>query len=156
ISADKAVNSTNGPGFTALGNLVINEGLTSDFQASAGQTLVLTLPYGWRFNPGVGTVSYQVSRDITSATIVVTASNLTVTFGASGTTKSDILTIAGLQVQPLDGQGAPDAGYILRSSSNPGTAVIAGIQNDSTTFGLLNTLAGAGRVLQMATQPPST
>src|SRR4029079_10102168 len=80
ISADKAVNSTNGAAFTALGNIVITEGAATDFDAGADQTLVLSVPPGWQFNPGVGTVSFTGSRNITAATISVTASDLTVTF----------------------------------------------------------------------------
>src|SRR5437879_4188103 len=78
ISADKALNSTNGAAFTALGNIVITEGAASDFGAGANQTLILTLPSGWRFNAGVGTVSFTSSRNVTAATISVTASNATV------------------------------------------------------------------------------
>src|SRR5213075_651862 len=103
VSADKALNSTNGAAFTALGNIVITEGAATDFAAGNNQTLILTIPSGWQFNPGVGTVIPTVSRNITAATISVTASNLTVTFSVNGTDKLDVLTMGGLPVQALDG-----------------------------------------------------
>jgi len=36
ISADKALNSTNGAAFTPLGNIVITEGLADDFVNGSG------------------------------------------------------------------------------------------------------------------------
>src|SRR5262245_44587072 len=62
LSADKALNSTNGAAFTALGNIVITEGLANDFAAGANQTLILTIPSGWQFKPGTGTVTFTGSR----------------------------------------------------------------------------------------------
>src|SRR5881397_2161643 len=64
IPADKALNSTNGAAFTALGNIVIAEGVNTDFANGSNQTLIITLPNGWRFNAGVGTVSFTTSRNI--------------------------------------------------------------------------------------------
>src|SRR5437588_3743241 len=93
IPADKAVNSTNGPGYTALGDIVLTEGSTTDFAAGVNQTFILTIPSGWQLNPGAGSVSFQGSRDFTAATISVTASNLVVTYSVSGTGKLDTLTI---------------------------------------------------------------
>ena len=46
IVADKALNSTNGAAFTALGNIVITEGVATDFAAGNNQTLILTVPSG--------------------------------------------------------------------------------------------------------------
>src|SRR5260221_11195066 len=67
ISADKSVNSTNGAGFTSLGNIVIAERATNDFAVGNNQTLILTLPSGWQFkSPGTATVPFTTSRDITS------------------------------------------------------------------------------------------
>src|SRR5436190_22439126 len=71
ISADKALNSTNGTAFTALGSIVITEGAASDIAAGNSQTLILSVPPGWKFNPGVGTVTFTGTRNITAATISV-------------------------------------------------------------------------------------
>ena len=49
VSGDKALNSTNGAAFTALGNIVITEGASADFAAGNNQTLILTAPTGWQF-----------------------------------------------------------------------------------------------------------
>src|SRR5207249_10233881 len=59
----------------------------------------------------------------------------------------------GLQVQPLNGATDPNAGYILNLSANAGTATIAGVGPDLTTFGLLNTDPGAPRALRISSQP---
>src|SRR5437899_4094150 len=72
VLADKALNSTNGAAFTALGSIVITEVASTDFDLGNNQTLILTVPDGWQFNPGVGTVTFTGSRNITSATLSVT------------------------------------------------------------------------------------
>src|SRR5882724_5483410 len=157
ISADKSLNSTSGAGFTALGSIVLAETMTSDFAAGNNKTFILTLPYGWQFKPGVGTVSFTGSRDITAASISVGSSDLTVTLSVSGTGKFDTLTISGVQVQALDGSlDYLNTGYILNLSANPGTAVIAGVNQDLSTFGLLNTVPGTPRSLGMNIQPSPT
>src|SRR6059036_508486 len=95
ISADKCFNSANGAGFIALGSIVLTEAATTDFAAGNNKTFILTLPSGWQFNSGVGSVSFTGSRDITAASISVGTYDLTVTFSVSGTTKFDALTISG-------------------------------------------------------------
>src|SRR5215831_7832485 len=62
VSADKAINSTNGAGFVAVGDIVLTEAATSDFSPGANLTFILSAPDGWRFNAGVGSVSFQGSR----------------------------------------------------------------------------------------------
>src|SRR6266581_3052907 len=157
VSADKCFNSTNGAAFTALGNIVLTEAVTTDFAVGNNKTFILTLPSGWQFNSGVGSVSFTGSRDITAASISVGTYDLTVTFSVSGTTKFDALTISGLQVQALDGSlDYLNTGYILNLSSNPGTAVIPGVGQDLTTFGLLNTIPGTPRALGINIQPSPT
>src|SRR2546421_9545366 len=103
ISADKAMNSTNGPAFVALGNIVLTEVATTDFTPGTNLKLILSSPDNWRFNAGVGSVTFQGSRDITAASIAVTSSNLTLTYSVGGSGKLDLLTISGIQVQPLSG-----------------------------------------------------
>ncbi len=155
VPADKSLNSTNGAGYTTLGDIVLTEGSTDDFAQGNGLTLILTIPDGWRFNPVGASVSTLNSRDITAASVAVTTSNVTVTFSVTGTTKFDQLTISGLQVQPLNGALDPNAGYILNLSANSGTATIRGVNQDLTTFGLLNTVPGAPRALSIFSQPSS-
>src|SRR5438067_8070504 len=71
VSADKSLNSTNGAAFTALGNIVLTEGATNDFAIGTNKTLILTLPYGWRFNTSAGSVTFTSSKDITAASLSV-------------------------------------------------------------------------------------
>ena len=159
ISADTAFNSTNGAGFSALGDIVITEGATTDFAPGTNKTLILTLPDGWRFNTAAAAgATFLSSRDITSASVAVTTSNATVTLTVSGTTKFDTLTISGLQVQPLDGSSQDNLNglYIYNLSVNPGTETITGIFEDYTTFALLYTTPGAPKALGIVTQPSPT
>src|SRR5438093_651818 len=156
IPADKALNSTNGAAFTALDNIVITEGVNTDFANGSGVTMILTIPDGWRFNPGVGTVTFTSGRNISAASISVVTNTATVTFTVSGTPALDTLTIGSLQVQALDGANVPGGEYIRRVFGNGDTAVIAGIDYDFTTFGLVNQIAGAAKALVMHTQPSTT
>src|SRR6266699_1625700 len=156
IPADKALNSTNGAAFTTLGNIVITEGVNTDFANGTGQTLILTLPDGWQFNAGAGTVSFTSGRNISAASISVGTNTATVTFTVSGTPSLDTLTIGSLQVQALNGANVPGGEYIRSVFGNSGTAVIAGIDYDFTTFGLVNQIAGAAKALAMQTQPSTS
>lgn len=78
------------------------------------------------FRAGTGKVAYTASRDITSASIVVTDRTATVTFSTDSTpTLQDVLTISLLYVRPISGKYPPKLQYITRSSANPGTAYIS-------------------------------
>src|SRR2546425_11605471 len=145
IPADKALNSTNGAAITALGNIVITEGVNTDFANGTGVTMILTIPDGWRFNPGVGTVTFTSGRNISAASISVVTNTATVTFTVSGTPSLDTLTIGGLQVQALNGANVPGGEYIRRVFGNGDTAVIAGIDYVFTTFRWVNHIVVASR-----------
>src|SRR5438094_3494948 len=104
VSTDKAVNSTNGAGYVALGDIVLTEGATTDFALGNGQTLILTAPGGWRLNPAAGaSVSFLNSRDITVASVAVTTSNFTVTFSVACASRFDQLNVSGVAVQQFIG-----------------------------------------------------
>src|SRR5213593_5282514 len=111
IPADKALNSTNGAAFTALGSIVITESVNTDFANGSNESLILTVPNGWRFNAGVGTVTFTSGRNISAATISVATNTATVTFTVSGTAALDTLTIGALQVQALNGANVPNTEY---------------------------------------------
>jgi hypothetical protein len=155
ISADFAENGTS-PAFTKLGNIGIVESATSDFAIGTDVTLNLSAPSGWRFSPGVGSVKFARGRDLHSARISVSASTITVTLRVDGTSKIDTVTIVGIKVQAIDGAAMPSAGDILRTSANPGTAIIDGIINDTTSFAALSQAAGAAKALLIHTQPSFT
>ena len=154
ISADKAANATS-PAYTTLGNIVIAENANTDFAPNqTNRTLILTAPSGWQFNAGVGSVSFTKNRDITAASVVVTASAATVTLSTdSNANRSDTLTISGIQVRATDGAAIPSSGSILRTVANPGTAVISGIINGTTNFGSLSQTVGNAAKLAFTTQP---
>ena len=93
ISADKAANATT-PGWTTLGNMVIEENNDGDFASSGGanRTIVLSAPSGWNFNAGVGSVRARINGNILTSpapTINVTATAITVTLAISGTNRDD-------------------------------------------------------------------
>jgi hypothetical protein len=155
ISADLAGNTTS-PAFTKLGNIVIAESAPSDFAVGTDVTLILTAPSGWRFDPGVGSAKFARGRDLHSARISVSASTITVTLRVDDTSKIDTVTISGIKVQAIDGADLFSAGDILHTSANPGTAIIAGITDDATSFGALSQAAGAAEALLVQTQPSFT
>src|SRR5438552_11580403 len=111
VSADNAQNAV-APAFATLSAIVIQEGATDDFAAGNDQTLILTAPTGWNFNPGTGTVSFQTGADVSAASISVSASNIVITFSVDGTTAADTLTISNIQVQASDGGNVAASGNI--------------------------------------------
>ena len=149
LSADKAVNSTSGAAYTSLSNIVIAEQNNNDMAANQnGVTLILTAPINWRFRAGSGTVSYTAGRDITAASIAVTASTITVTFTTdNNANRADTITISNIRAQAFTGNILPSAGNILRTSGNPGTASIVWITNDVTNFWSLSQTFGAQKYL---------
>ena len=157
ISADKAANAIS-PAYTQLGNIGIGESTTGDLADTGGTatTLILSAPAGWAFQAGAGSVSFSNNRNIKSASIAVTASTITVGIIVSGTTKLDTLSISGIRVRSANGSLLPNAGNILRTSINPGTARIAGITNDVANFGSLSQVAGAPAQLAFGQQPSTT
>lgn len=150
LTADVAQNAAS-PAFTTIGNIVIAENVNNDFPVQGSSTLVLSAPAGWRFNAGVGTVARSSPSDFQGApTIAVTSSSITVTFTVSGTSRTDTLTISGIQVQATNGAAIPSTGSILRSASS--TSTITGITG-ATVFGTLSQSAGAAAQLAFTTQP---
>jgi hypothetical protein len=129
--------------YTTLGNIVITEGANTDFGGGVAQnnvTLILTAPAGYDFQPGVGAVSFT-GTNLTSATLVVTASTITVTFSncAGGPCGAviDVMTISGIKVKASAATPIAAPGNILRTAASPGTGNIIGIVNGSTNFGSL-------------------
>ena len=150
LSADTAQNGAT-PGFTTLGNIVLDESANGDFTPGTGVTLILTAPTGWRFKPGAGSAT-STGKDIPSSNVSlsVSDSNIIVTFNVTGTGGKDTLTISGIQIQATDGGALPASGSIFRSSLNPGTATIAGITSTAnangsggSNFGSLSQVIGA-------------
>ena len=109
--------------YSSIGTITIQEGVMSDFATQSGVTIILSAPAGFEFNAGVGSVSYTVSRNITTASILVTSSTITITYTTTGVNKADRIVISGIQARGLS---AGISGTILRTA---GTATITGDAN---------------------------
>ena len=138
ISADKATNALI-PAYTTIGSIKLTEGVITDFAIGTNVTVVLNAPTGWTFNTAAAiTSTYTLGRDISVATVLSkTTTAITIQITVGGNTKTDVLTIAGVQVIAIDGANVTGAGNITRS----GTAVIAGCTT-GTNLGTLSQKAG--------------
>jgi phosphodiesterase/alkaline phosphatase D-like protein len=112
--------------YSTLSNIVITETGSSNFSTGTNVTLVLSAPTNFEYKASTGTVSYTAAKNITAATIVVTTSTITITYSVSGTTKTDAMTISGIQ---LRGITTASSGDITRTG---GTGVISGCVTTTT------------------------
>lgn len=124
------------PRFTALGTMSIKEGATADLGNTSGSwsvTIVLAPPTGWQFNSAVNpTLAFTAARNVTSVTKgTFTSTSLSITIAGTGKGKADLVTIAGLQVQPTTTSAA--TGTIKPTSVSGYTKTIT----TSTSFGTL-------------------
>src|SRR5204862_1261960 len=76
----------------------------------------------------------------------VGATSISHAFTGGGPANSDILASGGIQVRATEGGALPSSGTILRTSANPGNAVITGIATNATSFGALSQAVGALRL----------
>lgn len=106
--------------YISIGNIVITENSNNDFAVQTNTTLILSAPAGFQFNAGAGSVSYIPGRNITAASIAVTATTITVTISVNNTNQTDALTISGIQARATT---SGVSGNILRTG---GTASISG------------------------------
>ncbi|MCU0431414.1 MAG: hypothetical protein MUF42_15730, partial [Cytophagaceae bacterium] len=120
--------------YSTLGNIVLTEAVNTDFtNSTANATLILAAPAGFEFLAGTGAATFAGGGDITAASIVVTATEITVTFTTNGNpTAPDALTISGIQIRAT----AAGTGKITRGGGTPagGTAVIAGAVVGGLTY----------------------
>ncbi len=108
--------------YKMLSNIILTEAAVTDMSIQAGTTFILTAPAGFQFRPGFGSVVFTAGRDISSATLSVTATTITVTLNVPTNVNLDVLRIRSIEVRSL----VPYAtGNILRTVAG-GTAVIAG------------------------------
>jgi hypothetical protein len=136
IPGTKAVNGTS-PAFTTIGNFGLTTGNNnSEIAKNTSWTCVFTAPTNWKFNPGVGTVTYTVAGSGVTATITVTATTITVSGTSNNTNNAaDAITISGIQVQADDGSITTPANIVMTSTT--GTA-FTGVTLNSTNFGTLS------------------
>ena len=143
ISADKAANGPT-PIYTSLGNLILTEGLTTDFAIGTNLTFTITTPTGWVFNPAASvTATATASRDIANLSVLSkTSTVITIKFDVTGTTKSDVLTIGGIKVMASEGGNTGVTVTLTRG----GTSVIAG-SSSGANLGSLSEAVGVGRLV---------
>lgn len=128
--------------YSTLGDIIIDEGATGDFAVGVAQTLILTAPANFEFNPGIGAVSQNGGAvNLSAIAMVVTANTITITYTSGGTNRDDILTISGIQMRGIT---AASSGNILRTVGNPGSGAITGITNGATSFGSLTSTVACG------------
>lgn len=121
-------------GYTTLtSNLLMIEGANGDIGAQAGVTIILTIPAGFEFNPGVGTVNAS-SGDLNTMSIVVAATKITITLTATAPINTkDSIIISGIQVKAT--ATVPTIFNIRRLDADDGTAAaITGITNTTDLF----------------------
>ena len=145
ISADLAANSPT-PQYTTLGDIVILENASTDFQVQTSKTLVLAPPSGWQFNAGAGTATSKKEsgsggNELTVNSTTVSATSVTVNFTVTGVTQINSLAIKGIQVVALDGANVPASGNVVRSAAS--TSTIAGMVDGVTPFAALSQAPGA-------------
>ncbi len=109
--------------YLAIGTIQISENIVTDYAVQAATTLILTAPANFQFNPGVGTVSFTGGRDISSASVAITATTITVTLTVGTNVLMDDLFINGVQARAT---ASASSGQILRLAGSGGTATITG------------------------------
>jgi hypothetical protein len=117
--------SESGAAFTPLGSITITETNATDFPPNGTYTLVFDAPDGWVFSLTSPTVS-PPSGDITSASVMaITPTQITISVTVPTDLALDVVTISGVQVQPLTPTSA--AGYIFVSADGgPVNAITTG------------------------------
>jgi hypothetical protein len=135
--------------YSALGNIVVDEGANGDFTipaASTNYTFVISAPANFEFQAGVGTVSG--GADITTVSIAVTATAITITYQsneANRTNEDDILTISGIQVRAINVASTGNAH--CSSSSATITGLIAG--SPGTTMATFTSSVGCNHTCRI-------
>jgi len=137
------------PAYTALTDFFIEENSTGDFSAGTN-TLTLSAPAGWQFNPS-STLTYGFSNpDITSATTTsISSSSITITIVCSGTTNFDGLDVSGIQVQATSTSSTP--AYIYASTTAGITGIVTG--TSGTDFGDLSLASPVAPSVTIAASP---
>lgn len=109
--------------FTTLPDIVITEAANSNFATGTGSVMTFNFQgTGYSFQPGVGSVTFTTGRNITAASITVTATSISVTYSVAGTNAKDVLTISGIKVSTNNAANAQT--NIVR---NGGTGIVDGL-----------------------------
>ena len=153
ICSNTAANGS-APGYTVLNNIIVQEGVSSDFAFSgsgSNLTLILTAPSGWMFNSS-SPVSYTFSgSNITGvSTVSLTATTLTINVAGQNTSGIDNFSIKGLAVEAVSTGSA--SGDITASSAFG----FNGITVNSSSFATLSLQAIVTPSVSIAASPPGT
>jgi len=104
-----------GADFIEIGEISINEASNDDFSSGAGQSLILTIPSGFEFQPGIGNISVT-GTDISNGSFAVSSSNIVVFYDIDGSPNgADEISITGIRARPT---GGPTTGDILRTGGD--------------------------------------
>jgi hypothetical protein len=134
--------------YSTLGDIVLVENAKGDFSAGTNVTFVLTAPANFQFLAGTGSVTFLAGQNISAASVVVTATTITVTYSSSGTNRFDEMTISGIQVRATT---APTASSNITRTS--GTGTIAGFANGAIAGSVSSASAGTPAI---TSNPAST
>ena len=146
VSIDTTSASTT-PAWQTLSGPTINE--TTPGSIHVG-THTFNLPAGWEFNTGSTVTVVRTVGDIEpeSQSAVLTANTLTFEITQASTENSGLAFImSSMQVRPTGTEPSTD-----NNMTYSGTAGIAGIENNVTSFGTLSTVAGVPTQLKIETQ----
>lgn len=129
-------------GCTTLGNVVITEGVPTDF-APGTDALTLSLPAGWTFCASTLTITAAAGGDVSTGGISYsyTGGNLVITFtGVAASSLADMITISGIQVQTTSTSIATVNMYASAVTGINGVNV--GPPPAGTDFGALRVIPG--------------
>ena len=140
ISVDKTTAAGGTGAYTALTGPVITENVVG---AIGNGTIILTVPAGFEFNAGSGSIAKSPGGcDLTVTTVSMTTTTATVTVSGSPSTVACTFTYSGLSVRPTG------TGLVTGAIGASGTAT--GLP--SVSYGALAVVPGAP-ILTFTTQP---
>ncbi len=133
-------------------SFVLSETNKYDIPANQSNvTLIISAPQGWEFRSNTANPAYVYldnSGDINlpmSSALVVTTTAIMLTFSSNtNTNKSDDIYFCNIEARPTTGviSAGGSTRHMLRLSTNPGTGVLNGIVENSTSFGSLTITPG--------------
>ena len=117
--------------YSSLETITITETTDSDFSVSTAETIIIAAPTNLEFEPGIGNISNQNGRNITSSTILVTSNQITITYSCNGTNKRDELTLSNLRVRATSTVNVS----LIRTG---GSASINGLSNNTALTNVIS------------------
>jgi hypothetical protein len=120
-------------------DVVIQETNKADFSVGNGKSFSITAPVGFQFQPNTGSVLVQNGGNLSGATIVISAGQVTVQYTCNAISKFDVLTLTGLTIRAINGA---NSGNLVRTGGN---AVINGLSINTTVSNtIVSTAVSAG------------